>query len=502
MIDQNSIITLANPTTLEIFGYEESDLIGKDVSMLLPESHHKRDHAQYVRNSRITGKRVFDQTRDLHGIRKDGSTFPLELTVSPVEFDKTVFFVGIMRDITLRTQQEQALVHAKEEAEHAKDRAEQANRAKSEFLSRMSHELRTPLNAILGFSQLLSMDDSLAEDQIDSINMISMSGQHLLNLVNDILDVAQVESGQMSMSLEPVDVHHLVEDMRPLIETELQKLNIKMTVEAYFDGPVWVMADHMKIKQVLLNLLSNAAKYNRENGFIAVTITQKDAETVGISIQDNGIGMDERQQAALFEPFNRLGKENSEIEGTGIGLVICRELVRMMDGALLVQSQVGQGSNFTICLPAAELNERQHQESLAEVSQPEIKEQSNSGITTILYVEDNPANMTLVRQLLSRFPQYHLMEAVNAEDGVVMAREQKPDIVLMDINLPGMSGFDALDILIEEGLTDHMTVIALSANALVSEVKRGLDAGFDHYLTKPIDFSKLIETIKSVETAK
>jgi CheY-like chemotaxis protein len=320
--------------------------------------------------------------------------------------------------------------------------------------------------------------------------------------VNDILDVAQVESGQMSMSLEPVDVHHLVEDMRPLIETELQKLNIKMTVEAYCDGSVWVMADHMKIKQVLLNLLSNAAKYNRENGFIAVTITQKDAETVGISIQDNGIGMDERQQAALFEPFNRLGKENSEIEGTGIGLVICRELVRMMDGALLVQSQVGQGSNFTICLPAAELNERQHQESLAEVSQPEIKEQSNSGITTILYVEDNPANMTLVRQLLSRFPQYHLMEAVNAEDGVVMAREQNPDIVLMDINLPGMSGFDALDILIEEGLTNHMTVIALSANALVSEVKRGLDAGFDHYLTKPIDFSKLIETIKSVETTK
>jgi len=499
MIDKDSIISIVNPAAATMFGYKPEELLGCDVALLLPPEQ-RSPHKDYVRNSKVIGSRVFDRARDLKGCRKDGSLFPMELTVSPIKLDENTYFVGVMRDITSRVEQEQALISAKDEAEQAKERAEQANRAKSEFLSKMSHEFRTPLNAILGFSQLLSMEN-LSESDADSVNMISVSGQHLLNLVNDILDVSQIESGLMTISLENVDVKQLVSEVIPLIEAQLEHLNLTLSIEAFRDEPVWVIADHIKLKQVILNLLSNAVKYNRKNGFIAVTISQKDEHTISISIQDSGAGLSEQQQTLLFEPFNRLGQENTDIEGTGIGLVISRELLRMMNGTLIVHSSVGQGSTFTVCLPSADIADLASQNNEQAIANVTVSNEPHHEIK-ILYIEDNPANMALVRQLLSRFTHYHLLEAETAEWGLELARKQMPDIVLMDINLPGMSGFDALQLLIEEQLTEHMTVVALSANALLSEVQRGLDAGFDYYLTKPIDFNQLVETLHAIATDK
>lgn len=498
MIDNNAIISIANPAAADMFGYEIKELLGHELALLLSPQQQK-EQEQLLHNAK-TSARIVDSAHNVEGCRKDGSLFPLELIISPVELDENTYFVAVMRDITARVKQEHALLSAKEEAEQAKERAEQANRAKSEFLSKMSHEFRTPLNAILGFSQLLSME-KLSESHADSINMISSSGQHLLNLVNDILDVSQIESGQLTVSLENVEVNQLIRDVMPLIEAQLNQLNLTLSVESFLDGSVWVIADHLKLKQVLLNLLSNAVKYNRPNGFIAITISQKDQQTISISIQDGGMGLSEQQLASLFEPFNRLGKESSNIEGTGIGLVISRELLRVMNGTLIVHSSINHGSTFTVCLPSVESGDIQNQngELLAEevMGHHDAKHDIK-----ILYIEDNPANMALVRQLLSRFSHYQLVEADTAEWGIELARKHMPDIVLMDINLPGMSGFDALQLLIEEKLTDHMTVVALSANALLSEVQRGLDAGFDHYLTKPIDFNQLVETLHAIATDK
>ncbi|OUR65592.1 hypothetical protein A9Q79_00940 [Methylophaga sp. 42_25_T18] len=500
-IDAQGIITIANPAACKIFGYNIDELKGKNVSMLMPETM-QAEHDEYLRSSTLYESRVMNQSRELRGLRKDGHHFPLELTVSPMMLEEGKFYVGVLRDVTLRYQHQQDLVTAKNEAEDAKDIAEGANRAKSEFLSKMSHELRTPLNAILGFSQLLSVDN-LTEDQADSVNLISISGKHLLNLINDVLDLAQIESGNMMVSLENVNIRDLITEITPVIETQLEDLELSLATNYFTDSTVWVTADYLRLKQVLLNLLSNAVKYNQMLGSIEIEVSKLTDNTARILVKDTGYGIDDRLQTGLFEPFNRLGKDHTEIQGTGIGLVISRELVRLMNGELDVHSEAGVGSTFWIDLPLNEQGEsdtitdsedllQQHEQLLAEHGEA-IK---------VVYIEDNPANMMLVRQLFIRFPLYQLLEAETAEAGLDIVRQQRPDIVLLDINLPEMNGFEALAVMKEEGLTEKIKVVALSANALVSEVKRGYEAGFDYYLTKPIDFKELLATLHEVSQQK
>lgn len=496
-IDDKGIVTIANPAASKIFGYSIDEMKGQNVSMLMPESE-RVVHDEYLRSSSLHEPKIMNLSRELRGQTKDGHHFPLELTVSPMILEGKKFYVGVLRDVTLRYRHQQDLIAAKNEAELAKDIAERANRAKSEFLSKMSHELRTPLNAILGFSQLLAVD-SLTEDQIDSVNLITSSGKHLLNLINDVLDLAQIESGNMMVSLENVSIRDLITDITPVIETQLDDLQLSLTTRFFTEEMIWVTADYLRLKQVLLNLLSNAVKYNQMLGNIEIEVSQLTGDMARISIKDTGYGIAPELQEGLFEPFNRLGNDHSEIQGTGIGLVISRELTRLMGGELGVESVAGTGSTFWIDLPLEEgetidsLNDsedmlKQHEQMLAE----------HEEMIKVLYIEDNPANMTLVRQLFIRFPLYQLLEAETAEEGLETARKLMPDIVLMDINLPEMSGFEALEIMKEEGLTEKMKVVALSANALVSEVERGYEAGFDYYLTKPIDFKKLLETLKEV----
>ena len=496
MIDSSANMRIVNPSLAAMFSYDVDELIGQNVSRLLP-AEFRDAHDGYVKNSTIHAPTVFHKTRKLQGRKKDGSLFPLELTVTPMIIGDDKFFVGVMRDITAREEQQNQLIVAKEEAELSKERAEEANKAKSEFLSRMSHELRTPLNGILGFSQLLEMDE-LTGDQLESVEMISSSGRHLLSLINDVLDLAHIESGKMTISLESVNVNLLVSEVKPLIETQSENLQLTISSESFSQEEIWVNADYTKLKQVLLNLLSNASKYNRYKGFIVITISNKKEGVIRISVQDGGSGLNLKQQESLFEPFNRLGKEVSEIQGTGIGLVISRELVKLMNGELGVDSEVGIGSTFWIELPVIEarmeLPSHDNEQGLETEKEAVMTEQ----VTTILYVEDNPANMMLVRRLLTRYPQYQLLEAETAEIGLDIIREKMPSIILMDINLPGMSGFDALNVMKEEGLTENIKVVALSANALVTEVEKGQDAGFDYYLTKPINFKELVETLQNI----
>lgn len=497
-IDTQGFILVANPAVSKIFGYESQELMGQNVKMLMPET--ERDaHDGYLQQSDIYEPIIVNLSRDLRGRRKNGDLFPLELTVSPVILEDEKYFVGVLRDVTQRHQHQQDLIAAKVEAEQAKEIAENANRAKSEFLSKMSHELRTPLNAILGFSQLLILSEDLTEDQNDSVSFINNSGKHLLNLINDVLDLARIESGNMEVSLENVNVQELVRDVIPVIETQLESLELTIDSTCYTEKTLWVTADYLKLKQVLLNLLSNAVKYNRPQGHITINVSKQNARTLRIAIQDTGYGIEPDLQGGLFEPFNRLGKDFSNIQGTGIGLVISHELIKLMNGSIGVKSQVGTGSTFWVDLSLIESEEDDELAYLNEhVHEHEISTADQDKIVKVLYIEDNPANMTLVRQLFIRFPLYELIEAETAELGIELVRRQKPDIVLLDINLPEMNGFEALEILKMEGLADEMKVVALSANALVSEVERGYDAGFDYYLTKPIDFKKLLETMNEV----
>jgi PAS domain S-box-containing protein len=500
-IDRHGLVLVANPATSQIFGYQNEEMVGQNVSMLMPEEE-RVAHDDYLRESQLYEAKVFNLTRDLRGRRKNGELFPLELTVSPMLVEKEKFYIGVLRDVTQRYQQQQDLITAKEQAEHAQEIAEKANRAKSEFLSKMSHELRTPLNAILGFSQLLSADN-LTEDQLDSVSLINNSGKHLLNLINDVLDLARIESGNAVASLEHVNVRDLITEITPVIETQLEALQLTLTTHYFTDQEIWVTADYIRLKQVLLNLLSNAVKYNRALGVITIDVRFQSSHTIRIAVQDSGYGIDATSIESLFEPFNRLGKDATDIQGTGIGLVISRELIRLMKGELGVSSILGTGSVFWLDLPMAETKQN---DEITDADQLLRKQEQwlaeDEEVVKVLYIEDNPANMMLVRQLFTRFPLYQLLEAPTAELGLDIAREQQPDIVLMDINLPDMNGFEALKVMEQEGLTKKIKVVALSANALVSEVERGYDAGFDYYLTKPVEFKKLLATLHDVYEQK
>jgi PAS domain S-box-containing protein len=500
-IDNRGLVLVANPAASKIFGYKNEEMIGQNISLLMAEEE-RVAHDVYLRESQLHEEKVFNLTRDLQGRRKNGEIFPLELTISPMIVENEKFYIGVLRDVTQRYQQQQDLITAKEHAETAQEIAEHANRAKSEFLSKMSHELRTPLNAILGFSQLLSAD-SLTTDQLDSVNLINNSGKHLLNLINDVLDLARIESGNVVASLEHVNIGDLITEITPVIETQLDELQLTLTTNYFTDQEIWVIADYIRLKQVLLNLLSNAVKYNRTLGTITIDVRFHSSHTIRIAVQDSGYGIDAALLEGLFEPFNRLGKDASAIQGTGIGLVISRELIRLMHGELGVSSIVDTGSVFWLDLPLAETKENDEITDTDELlRKQEQRLAEDEKVVTVLYIEDNPANMMLVRQLFVRFPLYQLLEAETAELGLDIAREQLPDIILMDINLPDMNGFEALTILQQEGLTKKMKIVALSANALVSEVKRGYDAGFDYYLTKPVEFKKLLETLHDVYEQK
>jgi signal transduction histidine kinase/ActR/RegA family two-component response regulator len=398
------------------------------------------------------------------------------------------------RDVTELKRFEQTLQQKNAELESAKSAAEKANLAKSDFLSSMSHELRSPLNAILGFAQLMDTASPLpGPAQKESIDQILKAGWHLLNLINEILDLARVESGIICLSPEPTELGEVLRECQAMIEPQAQKRGITMTFPQSHI-PYFVVADRTRLKQVLINLLSNAIKYNQTGGTVMVDCSASTPERVRVSVKDTGAGLSPEELSQLFQPFNRLGQEAGGQEGTGIGLVVAKQLIELMGGVIGVESTVGAGSVFWFDMVAAA-----EPQLAADASQPSAPAPSPvpSGprLRTLLYVEDNPANLKLVEQLVARRPDLRLVSAGDGNVGLTLARTRIPEVILMDINLPGISGIETLRLLREDPLTAHITVVAISANAMPRDIEKGLQAGFFSYLTKPIKVNEFMDVL-------
>ncbi|MBX3637159.1 MAG: response regulator [Rubrivivax sp.] len=368
----------------------------------------------------------------------------------------------------------------------ARDVAESANRAKTEFLSRMSHELRTPLNAILGFAQVLRLRLKPAPAGVgEQLGHIETAGWHLLELINDVLDLSRIEAGTMVVSRDAVALAPLLADSVRMVGSVAQAAQVSVFIEP-FDESLAAEADATRLRQVMGNLLSNACKYNRPGGQVTVGV-QADGDAVSVSVVDTGAGLTTAQQAALFEPFNRLGAERSAVEGTGIGLVITKRLVELMGGRLHVQSTPGSGSTFRVQLRRAALPAA----ALSGAQVPQAAPAGGRGVT-LLYVEDNAANVQLLAEVLRLRPAVHLLAAVDGPQGLALAREHEPDLVVVDVALPGIDGYELCRRLRSLPALRQRPIVALSANAMASDRERGRDAGFDHYFTKPLDVTHFL----------
>ena len=448
--------------------------------------------------------RGIEDSYELTYVRKDGSRFPAIVSVTALRDadDAIIGYLLIGTDNTVRKQAEQerellnrVLSDNSVELENARAQAEKANRAKSEFLSSMSHELRTPLNAVLGFAQLMASDmPPPSASQQRSLDQILNGGWYLLRLINEILDLSMIESGRVAMSREAMALTEVLRDCRAMITPQAQKRHITLTFPSLAQ-PFYVHADLTRVKQVVINLLSNAIKYNRTGGSVLVEC-QQHGERVRLSVRDTGNGLSAEQLQQLFQPFNRLGQEAGTEEGTGIGLVVTKQLVELMGGTLGVESEVGVGTMFWIELAASTAPELMLGEHAADLDRtPSGDASCDAPRRKVLYVEDNPANLILVEQLIARRSDLGMLSAIDGHLGIALARQHQPDLILMDINLPGISGTEVLGLLRVDPLTAHIPVIALSANALPRDVRKGLDAGFLRYLTKPINVPEFMEAL-------
>ncbi len=400
--------------------------------------------------------------------------------------------VRTFTDVTASVADQAALVAARDEAERAREQAEAASRAKSDFLSRMSHELRTPLHAILGFAQLLQADpdEPPRAGQRQRLEALVRGGQHLLLLINDVLDVARIEGGHLQLSPEPVDLGHLLRDSLALVQPVAQARGVQLVAPTDLptDGP-WVVADATRLRQVLLNLLSNAIKFNRAAGTVQLQLHAGD-DQVTLEVADQGAGIAPEQLPRLFQPFERLDMDGA-VEGSGIGLALSRSLVTLMHGSIGVRSTPGQGSVFWVQLPACAAAPQ----LLDPPAAPVLPATAAAPLHDVLYIEDNEVNQILMQGMLAHRPGIALRLASLPEVGIEMALDQTPDLVLLDIQLPGIDGFEVLRRLRQQAALRHTPVVAVSANAMPDDLLQARAAGFADYLTKPLDMARLLAVV-------
>ncbi|MCX8521023.1 MAG: ATP-binding protein [Rhodoferax sp.] len=494
--DERGVIQIFNVGAQRMLGYAENEVINNLQSSAMFDTHDVKRRATELSTElgvliapgiealSYKASRGIEDVAEMSYLCKDGSRLPAIVSTTALhdESGSLIGYLLIGTDNSARKQVETALSAAL----HA---AETASTAKTDFLSRMSHELRTPLNAILGFAQLLeSGSPKPTTVQQQSLDEILKAGWFLLALINEVLDLALVESGQLVLTNQPIPVDEVLRECETMMEPQALAHGIRMVFPDR-ENLHYVLADRIRFKQVLINLLMNAIKYNRRGGVVLVDYSVDTARSLRIHIRDSGIGMSVTQLAQLFQPFNRLGRENSGEEGTGIGLLVTKRLVELMGGRIGVESAPGAGSVFWIDLqltarPQSAGQAPENPDSAA----PDGGALAASGHSqyTVLYVEDNPANLALVEQIIARRQDVRFLSAADASIGIAFARSHLPDVVLMDIHLPGISGLEAMKILRTDPRTAHIPVIALSANVVPRDIQKGIEAGFMDYITKPI----------------
>jgi len=498
--DEKGIIQLFNVGAERMLGYMAAEVVNKISPSDIHDPQEVRVRAEALSLELATpitpgfealafkASRGIEDIYELTYIRKDGGRFPALISITALrnDYGDIIGYLLIGTDNSVRKQVELEL-------NNAMAVAEKANLAKSDFLSSMSHELRTPLSAILGFAQLIESGSPLpTPSQKRSIEQILKAGWYLLELINEILDLSQIESGKLPLSLEPISLNEVVRECQAMIEPQAQKSGIRMTFPR-FEIPHFVKADRTRVKQVLINLLSNAIKYNKVGGSVVVDYIESTPGRIRICVKDTGEGLSPDKLMQLFQPFNRLGKEAGVEEGTGIGLMVSKRLVELMKGEIGVESTIGVGSVFWIDLNLTAEPRRAAAAKPTAIAQAQV--QAGAQLRTLLYVEDNPANLMLVEDLIARRPDIRLLSATDGNGGIRIARASRPDMILMDINLPGISGIQALKILRADPATAHIPVVALSANAIPRDIEKGLAAGFFRYLTKPIKVNEFMDTL-------
>ena len=616
--DHEGLIVRINVQIERMFGYPRGEVIGKCIDMLIPERfrpQHPQHVASYMRSPRT---RSMGSGLELSGRRRDGTEFPVEISLSPISSARGEMVAAAIRDVSDRRRIEDearranayllssvdsiqdafslydeedrivlvnsafrqllgpamsgaivgrrfeevldsalgsglielrgeaaSIVHARwlsyhrlpagaleletrdgrtlriidrptaehgtvsliidvtedrshaDELRRARQQAEAASGAKSEFLASMSHELRTPLNAVLGFAQLLQRDrkQPLSDRQQERIEHVLRGGEHLLKLIDEVLDLARIEAGGVTISAEPVGVREVLEQVMTTLEPLAARVNVRLAILPVQDVPT-VTADRTRLEQILMNFGSNAIKYNRPGGHVTFTVT-RDETKVRILVADDGLGIPEDKRSKIFEPFQRAGQETGPIEGTGIGLAISKRLAELMAGTVGFKSETGRGSTFWVEVPIDKVGVAA-QVDPATLRNIDMQLVSRAAMRKVVYVEDNPSNIAFMRDLMDDLPSIELITAPTAEIGLELIRAHQPALVIMDINLPGMSGFDAMKRLKEWPDTCAIPVIALSAAALVKDTSRSREAGFYRYLTKPVKVDELAATLEEL----
>ncbi|MGH8866799.1 MAG: PAS domain S-box protein [Actinomycetes bacterium] len=487
IVDQSGRIVLTNRQTEGMFGYSRDELVGQPVEILVPEDVRERHPGH--RTSYFTDPRTrpMGVGLSLRGRKRDGTEFPVDIALSSIQSEGGTLATATVRDTTERHRLETEL-------RDARDAADAASRAKTVFLSRVSHELRTPLNAVLGFAQLLEMED-LEEDQRESALHIARAGRHLLNLINEVIDIARIEANELTLSLEPVElaeiVNEAVELVRPLGVVEGITLSVQTERETF------VHADRQRLRQVLLNLLANAVKYNRREGMVWVSWeTTADGGTV-VAVRDTGPGIPTQDLPRLFMPFDRMGAEQTDVEGTGVGLALSLRLAEAMGGTITVDSVLGTGSSFRLTLPPAS-------EPVTAVSAAtddpveDVSSTRDQARRVVLLVEDNLSNVRLVERILAHRPHWQLVHTVYGRSALDLAHRHHPDLVLLDLHLPDMPGVDVLRGLRGDPLAAECPVYVVSADATAGQRRLLRGVGADGYLTKPLDVREFLALLDAV----